>query len=375
MSSTRNPREPTQKITPPSSFAEPPLTPPPTDEKPFAQAPRVIALFHDIRAGKHSNRDPWKEFSLVPGEYDKLQRLLEQDEELLGFVKNKIRYDYDAERDWFVVRMPTAVHELFIARVEDSVVSQLKSIRKGSDNAAAFAQKVDSARSTEIRFPVAGDSSGKRSKHEPDASFWHNDAQYPGVIVEVAYSQKKRRLRRLAEDYLLDSDASVQVVVGLDIEYGRKESREATLSVWRSQLHHTDGGVELRVVDEVADEAFRDEQGNPTTHPGLRLQLADFACEELTKDVIEEGKREVILSTRELCDYLSAAEDKMCREGSLVRHSIPAGVKKRKRSITPPDVMVSADEAKYVEEEEREAKRVAWNDSDYENTSSNSSSQ
>jgi hypothetical protein len=164
------------------------------------------------------------------------------------------RYDYDAERDWLVVRMPTAVHELFIARVEDAVVSQLKSIRKGSDNAAAFAQKVDSARSTEIRFPVTGGSSGKRSKHEPDASFWHNDAQYPGVIVEVAYSQKKRRLRRLAEDYLLDSDASVQVVVGLDIEYGRKESREATLSVWRSQLHHTDDGVELRVVDEVADE-------------------------------------------------------------------------------------------------------------------------
>lgn len=70
----------------------------------------------------------------------------------------------------------------------------------------------------------------------------------------MAYSQKKKRLRRLAEDYLLDSDANVQVVVGLDIEYGRKESREATLSVWRSQLHHADDGVELRVVEEVADE-------------------------------------------------------------------------------------------------------------------------
>ncbi|KAF1346434.1 hypothetical protein EJ07DRAFT_185554 [Lizonia empirigonia] len=375
MSSTRKLREPKQKITPPSSFAEPPLTPPPTDEKPFAQAPRVIALFHEIRAGKHSNRDPWTEFSLVPGEYDKLQRLLEREEELLGFVEDKIRYDYDAERDWLVVRMPTAVHELFIARVEDAVLSQLKSIRKGSDNAAAFAQKVNPARSTEIHFPVADGSSGKKSKHEPDASFWHNDAQYPGVIIEVAYSQKKKRLRRLAEDYLLDSDANVQVVVGLDIEYGRKESREATLSVWRSQLHHADDGVELRVVEEVADEAFRDEQGNPTTHPGLRLQLSDFACEELTKDVVEEGRREIIVSTHELCNYLSAAEDKMCRERSLVRHSIPAGVKKRKRSVTPPEVMVSGDEARYVKEEEREAKRAAGNDSDYENTSSRSLSE
>ncbi|KAI4943375.1 hypothetical protein J4E91_009574 [Alternaria rosae] len=99
MSSTRKPREPTQKITPPSSFAEPPLTPPPTDEKPFAQAPRVIALFDEIRAGKHSNRDPWTEFSLVSGEFDRVQRLLDQDEELRRFGEDKIRYDYDAERD------------------------------------------------------------------------------------------------------------------------------------------------------------------------------------------------------------------------------------------------------------------------------------
>jgi hypothetical protein len=28
----------------------------------------------------------------VPGEYDSLQRLLEQDEELLGFVKDRIRW-------------------------------------------------------------------------------------------------------------------------------------------------------------------------------------------------------------------------------------------------------------------------------------------
>lgn len=163
------------------------------------------------------------------------------------------RYDYDVEKHRLVVRMPTAVHELFIARVEDAVLSQLKSIRKGSDDAAAFAQKVDSARSTELHFPVTDDSSGKKSKYEPDASFWHDDAEYPGVIVEVAYSQKKKRLRRLAENYLLDSDASVRVV-GFNIGYGVNESREATLSVWRPQFLHTNDGVELRVVEEVADE-------------------------------------------------------------------------------------------------------------------------
>jgi len=164
------------------------------------------------------------------------------------------RYDYDAERHRLVVRMPTAVHEFFIARIEDAIFSQLKSIREGSDDAAAFAQRVNPGRSTEIYFPVENDSSGRESKHEPDASFWHDSAQYPGVIIEVAYSQKRRRLNRLAEDYLLDSDASVQAVVGLDIEYGKKGSGKATLSVWRARMFRTGTEDELRVVKEVADE-------------------------------------------------------------------------------------------------------------------------
>ena len=92
------------------------------------------------------------------------------------------------------------------------------------------------ARSTEIYFPVDGAPPSTKSKHKLDAFFWHDDAQFPGVIIEVAYSQKRKRLDRLAEEYLLDSDASVQVVVILDIGYGKKGSRKATLSVWRTHV-------------------------------------------------------------------------------------------------------------------------------------------
>lgn len=107
------------------------------------------------------------------------------------------------------------------------------------------------ARSTELRFSASASSS--KSKYEPDASFIHDDAQYPGVIIEVAYSQKKNRLGRLAENYILDSDASVRVVIGLDIEYG-KESRKAALSIWRPELFQTADGLELRAVEEATDE-------------------------------------------------------------------------------------------------------------------------
>ena len=76
-------------------------------------------------------------------------------------------------------------------------------IRNRSDKAALFAQKVRPACSTEIYFPVDDAPPSTKSKHEPDASFWHDDAQYPSVIIEVAYPQKRKRLGRLAKDYLL----------------------------------------------------------------------------------------------------------------------------------------------------------------------------
>lgn len=80
-----------QKTTPPPSFTERPLTPPPTDEKQFPQIPRVLALFKQIQTGRSTRRDPWTEFQLAEGEYDELERRLQQDESLWGYAKDKIR--------------------------------------------------------------------------------------------------------------------------------------------------------------------------------------------------------------------------------------------------------------------------------------------
>jgi hypothetical protein len=32
---------------------------------------------------------------------------------------------------------------------------------------------------------------------EPDASFGHTEAQYPGVVIEIAYSRKRQAVRDL----------------------------------------------------------------------------------------------------------------------------------------------------------------------------------
>ena len=92
MSMSQTPLKEHKHITPPSSFVDAPLTPPPTDKKAFTQAPRVIALFKDIQVGRHIKQHPWTEFRLAQGEYNEVERRLKRNESLSGYVRDKIRY-------------------------------------------------------------------------------------------------------------------------------------------------------------------------------------------------------------------------------------------------------------------------------------------
>lgn len=67
-------------------------------------------------------------------------------------------------------------------------------------------------------------------------------------------------------------------VAGLDIEYGKKGSRKATLSVWRTYVVNTADGNELRVVQEVADDVC----------PVLFLLYSDILhmCSAATKETL-----------------------------------------------------------------------------------------
>jgi hypothetical protein len=94
--------------------------------------------------------------------------------------------------------MPTLVHEQFIVNIVEEIQGQLKSIEGAS---AEFAKEISPGGSSSIKF-----SDQEYGKHDPDAQFEHSKAQYPGVVIEVSYSQKRKDLARLADDYILGSD-------------------------------------------------------------------------------------------------------------------------------------------------------------------------
>jgi hypothetical protein len=78
--------------------------------------------------------------------------------------------------------------------------------------------------------------------HGPDASFKHLKAKHPGVVNEVSCSQKKRDLQRLNDDYILGSDGSMRLVVGIHICHNKKG---ATMSTWQPRFQINNPASEL----------------------------------------------------------------------------------------------------------------------------------
>lgn len=143
--------------------------------------------------------------------------------------------------------MPTKVHEQFSRSLSGRIVEQLRLLSQGSGSAADFAKGIRDVGSATIRprDPEYG-------THDPDSSFQHLNSPMPTVIIEVAHSQNGRRLRTLAEEYLLGSDLAIRVVVGIDIEYSK--SKRAAFSVWRAELQGPEGDKAWVVEPTVADQ-------------------------------------------------------------------------------------------------------------------------
>lgn len=140
--------------------------------------------------------------------------------------------------------------------VDKSIEAQLDEFRNGTGAVACFAHMIQNEWSADIHFPTDDGGNTKRHKRSPDGEYRHLDADFPGIVLEVSYSQKRKDLPVLADDYIMGSKGDTRVVVGLDLEYGKlsssEEGRKATLSMWRAEIFgagHNARLVATKVVD------------------------------------------------------------------------------------------------------------------------------
>lgn len=136
--------------------------------------------------------------------------------------------------------MPTPLHEILCAEVVREINHQLEEISYCPE--ADFAQKIKPFASSRVELPELINGEEKCITLEPDASFGHTEARFPGVVIEICYSQKRRAIRDLVDDYILCTDGSINAVVCLDIEY--RKTKKATISIWRP-TYRVENGVEV----------------------------------------------------------------------------------------------------------------------------------
>ncbi|EXJ82753.1 hypothetical protein A1O3_06568 [Capronia epimyces CBS 606.96] len=343
------------EITPPSSFTHDPLTPSLTGEKSTEQ---LFNIIDDIRNYRTECDTPWLAFKLKPCDYTALESRILAD----GFLNRKLHFDYFPSIEQFVLRMPSTIHEGFGIAVVIDIVQHLGKIAHGNSPSAKFARDICCIGSSTITF-----NNPDYGRHDPDASFHHSDAKYPGVVMEVAWSQKARALPRLADEYILRSKGNIRVVIGFKFEYLHKHDKTATLSIWKAQQQIKDRGVELVAKQTVTDQVFRNADGTPNESPGsgLRLALEEFAPKALSKQ-FNDLSASIFIPAQELCRFLDNAERrtlKMKEEGLI--EPTPAQLTLRPRSSTPPDEIHEEDKRAWQDEERRQAERSMRDDASY----------
>jgi hypothetical protein len=225
--------------TSPSSFAKEPLTPPPSEQKSGTTGEQIIQEIEDRKSGRGYSTNHWQRYKVSPAEYKYVEQRLQIEDKVRycyiiptdGAEHNFLtisRFDYFPSASLFVLRMPSVLHEEFKSSIVDDIVQQLRSIAKERGPASEFARRIKHGGSATITFSDSG-----YGRHEPDDLFRYYQAQFPNVILEVSYSQKRRDLARLADKYILGSDGNIRVMIGIDIDYKDKSAR---LSMWRSRL-------------------------------------------------------------------------------------------------------------------------------------------
>jgi hypothetical protein len=151
--------------------------------------------------------------------------------------------------------MPSHLHEVFLARVVEEIQSRLRLFTNIEGRSKAFAQKVKHNGSARLDLRSGNKDGQAIIRRQPDAMFKHCDAHWPGVIIEVSYSQKTKAIPHLADDYILETNGSVRLVVGLDVDY---KTKKGTISMWRpGYVENEHGQVELEATQTLYNQVRR----------------------------------------------------------------------------------------------------------------------
>ena len=141
--------------------------------------------------------------------------------------------------------MSKALHETLASLIDNDIFSQIRQLRESPDTKIAeVASRISPTRSTSLKLRANND---EYNKHEPDLSYRYRRSKFPGLVIEISWSQRPLDLPRLARSYIRGSNGLIRTVIGVDVEYPNADS--ATLSVWRAEFGRSNGDRTLNATE------------------------------------------------------------------------------------------------------------------------------
>ncbi|KAI1734003.1 hypothetical protein F4680DRAFT_439719 [Xylaria scruposa] len=336
----------------------------------------VKKLVRDHDAGRRLANQDVSCRTLYLGEYRQLLADVERDGDLKTIFETDLRYDYTADNrgknnkrlNQFVVRMPTAFHELLSESIDDFIKEWRFGLKAKKAQCTAklcsgpkcadcinlqIAQRLKGYRSTS----VANSDLAEADKKDPDLSYKYEEKKdkprYPGLVVEVGWSQRSDDLEKKCKWYIEKSNGETRTVIGVDLNdlylcypkpktkpHGpsedentqaidkdvadmatnvKKKKALGKIYVWRAEVHSgthrakaiLDNDCPKIFRDEngeaVGEEILRDENGEKLGEVAFHLSLEDFMSAKVSEQVGASRNPVLAVVSNELCERFDTA--------------------------------------------------------------------
>ncbi|KAI1292970.1 hypothetical protein F5Y03DRAFT_374947 [Xylaria venustula] len=265
----------------------------------------LIGLIRDIDKGiPQEGRPEVITKKILPGDYNTLLAKLEDsDDDISWFFHEALRYEYRPSltgRSQFVIRMNSRFHESMIVDINRCVTGWLDRIL--DNTLGEYASKIVE---TVGRIDPQGGAVLKVGDKDlrADCSYMYTGTTQPALVVEIAWSQTTKKLRKRAIEFIQESEGDIRTVIGLDFSgthstwnkikeewdrTGTPQHGPARVFVWRAVFDHETGRLSLddEGQPEIAESTheFCDENGEAKLDERVRLRLQDMIPERVLRE-------------------------------------------------------------------------------------------
>lgn len=245
--------------------------------------------------------------------------------------------------------MASTIHEFVTVMISDSIKTQLAAIKENSNKPTQrLIQNIKHLGSRQVKLD------GLDRRRASDSQFLIKGSYYPGIVIELAYSQSFKSLRGKAQDLIVNSYGSIQLVIGLETE----SKKSYKISAWRADFTRSENKDAVRMKAVIEQDVIRDSDGKLKSG-SMTFQLQDFGRNLATSYPNADLTKVITLHYNELADYLAEAQ-----ECDVQPPSIPNMI----RWMEPPppaEALIPEDEKKFRDLKRKSSAHSEALDSDY----------